>query len=406
MRGGYGVYYDQAALAPDEVLYFNAPYFDLNSVLPAAGAAAADARRIRSRRTYPLPLAGVGDGRFSAICGRRILQHWNVNVQRQLGTGARVEVAYVGSRGRKLIAARDINQPAPEHVRPTCGRIPFFADITASSRERVRPTTRLQLQVRAAPRSRCLGAAAYTLGQVRRRCVGILPERDGDANFPQDSNNPEAEWGRSNFDVRHRLSVGGLWQLPFGENATMAQRRACAASVSATGNCSGVLHAPERPAVHGGDSARASTTATPAAPVSASAPTTGRTSSGDPSVASDPTAERWFNTGAFAFPPFGHLRRRGPQHPRRPRLPEREPGVGRSALPSGAGSSAATAEASTCSTAPTSISRTTSWARRRSGRSCRRSARGGSSWGEGDLLEHEPRRRARLRSSSFGEVSP
>jgi outer membrane receptor protein involved in Fe transport len=30
LRGGYGISYDQAALAPNEFLYFNAPYFDLN----------------------------------------------------------------------------------------------------------------------------------------------------------------------------------------------------------------------------------------------------------------------------------------------------------------------------------------------------------------------------------------
>jgi hypothetical protein len=38
----------------------------------------------------------------------------------------------------------------------------------------------------------------------------------GDANFPQDSNNPSAEWARSNFDVRHRVTVSGVWELPFG----------------------------------------------------------------------------------------------------------------------------------------------------------------------------------------------
>ena len=31
VRGGYGISYDQAALAPNEFLYFNAPYFDLNT---------------------------------------------------------------------------------------------------------------------------------------------------------------------------------------------------------------------------------------------------------------------------------------------------------------------------------------------------------------------------------------
>ena len=30
VRGGYGIYYDQSALAPAEALYFNSPFFDNN----------------------------------------------------------------------------------------------------------------------------------------------------------------------------------------------------------------------------------------------------------------------------------------------------------------------------------------------------------------------------------------
>ncbi len=37
----------------------------------------------------------------------------------------------------------------------------------------------------------------------------------GDPNFPQDSDNLDAEWGRSGFDVRHRFSVSFSYDLPF-----------------------------------------------------------------------------------------------------------------------------------------------------------------------------------------------
>src|SRR4030095_5594770 len=40
----------------------------------------------------------------------------------------------------------------------------------------------------------------------------------GDPNFPQNSFNLAAERGRSNFDVRHRLSVSYSLALPFGKN--------------------------------------------------------------------------------------------------------------------------------------------------------------------------------------------
>src|SRR4030095_9690059 len=38
----------------------------------------------------------------------------------------------------------------------------------------------------------------------------------GDPNFPQNSYNLRGERGRSNFDVRHRLSVSYSYDLPFG----------------------------------------------------------------------------------------------------------------------------------------------------------------------------------------------
>ena len=124
----------------------------------------------------------------------------------------------------------------------------------------------------------------------------------GDANFPQDSNNPAAEWGRSNFDVRHRVSVSGLWQLPFGEN-----RRWLHDGFGAT--CLGnwdmyfVLSAqtgrPFTVAVHpdidNSNTGRASL---------------GFGSNDRPNVSGSPelsnrTPERWFNTDAFTMPVYG-----------------------------------------------------------------------------------------------------
>ena len=45
--------------------------------------------------------------------------------------------------------------------------------------------------------------------------VWIFHERR-DPNFPQDSANLGAEWGRSSFDVRHRFSVSFSYDVPFG----------------------------------------------------------------------------------------------------------------------------------------------------------------------------------------------
>ena len=61
---------------------------------------------------YPFPVPG------SALAIQRdlrtpYLQQWNFNVQRGLGSGRVLELTYAGTKGTKLVAARDINQPRP-----------------------------------------------------------------------------------------------------------------------------------------------------------------------------------------------------------------------------------------------------------------------------------------------------
>ena len=94
LRGGYGIYYNQGALATSEGLYFNPPYFNLSVYFPGAG-------------LPPLTLADPFPASFpvfipqSATAYQRDLQtpwmeHWNVNVQHQIGQTRSIEFAYVG----------------------------------------------------------------------------------------------------------------------------------------------------------------------------------------------------------------------------------------------------------------------------------------------------------------------
>ena len=128
VRGGYGLYYNQGALATAEGLYFNPPYFNLSVFFPLAG-------------LPPLTVQDPFPANFpvfipqSATAYQRDLatpwlEHWNVSVQRQISRGRGIEVAYVGSRGHDLISARDINQPAASPQVPNLRPNPLFADIT------------------------------------------------------------------------------------------------------------------------------------------------------------------------------------------------------------------------------------------------------------------------------------
>ena len=121
LRGGYGVYYDQSPLAPAEALYFNSPFFDNNIFFPFPGLPLTLNNPFPSFFPFPLPDSALAIQRDLRT---GYMQHWNLNVERQIGNRSLVEVAYVGSKGTKLLTARDINQPQPSVLPPGLPFVP------------------------------------------------------------------------------------------------------------------------------------------------------------------------------------------------------------------------------------------------------------------------------------------
>src|SRR6185295_18839489 len=148
------------------------------------------------------------------------MQHWNFNVERELWRASVLEVAYVGSKGTKLLTARDINQPQPSALPPGLPFVPRpdfrFDDIDLL--ESRANSSYQSLQARFERRlSRGLGAlVSYTWSKSIDDASNFFSSA-GDPNFPQNSYNLRGERGRSNFDVRHRLSASYSYDLPFGK---------------------------------------------------------------------------------------------------------------------------------------------------------------------------------------------
>ena len=291
VRGGYGVYYNQGALATSEGLYFNPPYFNLNVYFPVPG-------------LPPLTLQNPFPPNFPVYIPQSAtayqpdlqtpwLEHWNVNVQHQIGRGRGIEVAYVGSRGHDLISARDLNQPAPSPRVPNLRPNPLFADITLiESRGRSRYNA-LQVKFRQQMVDFLSALVSYTVGKSTDDASGFFTSA-GDPNFPQDSRHPEAEEGRSSFDVRHRLAASLSYLLPFTANKWVSDWQLQAVVTIESGR-------PFTVAVH----------------PDIDASNTGRSNlgfgyndrpnvTGDPALSESERSEtRWFDTGAFSMPPFG-----------------------------------------------------------------------------------------------------
>ncbi len=215
VRGGYGIYYDQSPLAPAEALYFNSPFFDNNIFFSLPGLPLMVDNPFPSFFPFALPDSALAIQRDLRT---GYMQHWNFNIERQLGSKNVLEVAYVGSKGTKLLTARDINQPQPSVLpqglpfvpRPN----PQFDDIDLL--ESRANSNYHALQARFQRRlSRGLSTlASYTWSKSIDDASNFFTSA-GDPNFPQNSYNVAAERGPSNFDVRHRLSVSYLYALPF-----------------------------------------------------------------------------------------------------------------------------------------------------------------------------------------------
>jgi hypothetical protein len=293
LRAGYGLYYDQSPLAPGEALYFNVPFFDINIFFPLQNSLLTLSDPFPANFPVPLPDSALA---LQRDLRTPYMQHWNLNIQRELGRSRVLEAAYVGSKGAKLLASRDINQPPPGVYqnpfflpRPN----PVFADITLIESRANSNYHSLQTRFQQRFDDGLSVLASYVWSKSIDDASGFFNSA-GDPNFPQDSFNVAAERGLSNFDTRHRLSVSYAYELPifkgrkylggwqtFGVVAWQSGRPFTVALLpdidnSGTGRASLGFGNNDRPNVNGNPDGNR-------------------------------TPERWFNTSAFSFPTPGRF---------------------------------------------------------------------------------------------------
>ncbi|MEP7338500.1 MAG: carboxypeptidase regulatory-like domain-containing protein [Acidobacteriota bacterium] len=299
VRAGYGVYYDQSPLAPGEGLYFNAPYYDFRFYYQSEQA---------PLTLYnPFPFNTPGQSASSAFAYDSNLrtsytQHWNLSVQQQLGGSTVAELAYVGSKGTKLLASRDINQPFARPQQPNLPRNPLFSEITQQESSAASNYHSLQarIQQRLAFGLSLLGS--YTFGKSIDNASGVFSST-GDPNYPQNSYNLAAERGRSGFDVRQRFSLSYSYDLPFGKGKALLADDGWATTLLSGWQTFGVI------------TLQTGRPFTVALLPEFDNSNTGISNLGflgndRPNLVGqgkldNPTPERWFNTAAFRFPPFG-----------------------------------------------------------------------------------------------------
>lgn len=137
-----------------------------------------------------------------------------ITVEQQISKNAKVAVSYLNSRGVHQFLTRNINAPFPgtyNPADPTSGVRPLgdVGNIYQYESEGILKQNQLIVNVTVRAASRVSLFGFYTLNYANSDAAGI-------ETFPSDQYNIAADYGRSAFDIRNRLFLGGTVGLPYG----------------------------------------------------------------------------------------------------------------------------------------------------------------------------------------------
>jgi hypothetical protein len=234
VRGGYGVFYnlfdrvgseDQLALNPPGLINNNvsssntAPLFFLQSGFPSGflnplnlDPAAGDLRRVRIRAVTP-------------DAPKTTIQQASIGFQREVLSNVVLSVDGVWTKGTDLATLINLNQNLPNAAgaRNALGPLPYpnfgFIEYRQQNGRSQYKGIDFGLERRFA-QGYGFGIS-YTLGDSKDNTSEHLTTQ-GSASFPQNSRNLEEWYGASDYDVRHRLAVNFVVELPFGKDKKYA----------------------------------------------------------------------------------------------------------------------------------------------------------------------------------------
>lgn len=258
IRGGYGLFYD----------WYESNLYD--QTLRVNGIAQRDILILNPG--YPDPYTGTladvqPGGRIQAAPDLQMpmVHQFSVGLERQVTENLSAQVQYQMLRGRNQMRSLNINQPVRtvtgidasgaeivSWVRPdpTVGNITQFDSTGRSETDRLT----FQANYRVPQRSIFFGGQ-YTLGQAKNHA-------DGATTLPMDSLNPDAEWGPSRQDVRHRvqamLNLPLVWGIRTNMNVNAQSGVPYTITTGLDANRDGLLN--ERPAGVSRNSARGDAT--------------------------------------------------------------------------------------------------------------------------------------------------
>ncbi len=194
IRGGAGIFYDRSGARPiQDILLFNGvrlrQFVHVNPTYPDPFSSG-----------VPLSSQPVSVVRLEPNIRIPYLFQYSFSLERQLQKSTTLAVTYLGSRGFAQFRSRDINAPLPPAFlsRPNTS-IGVLRQIESEGR---RATDSLEVTLRGNVTRFFSGMAQYRLAFAHDNSSGI--------NYlPPNAYDLSGEWGRSDFDRRHRFELLG-----------------------------------------------------------------------------------------------------------------------------------------------------------------------------------------------------
>jgi hypothetical protein len=193
-RGGAGIFYDRSGARPiQDILLFNGTRLRQYTLVNPG---------------YPDPFSGGGSLAAEPV-GITVLQpnvnipfvlQYSFTVERQLQKSTSLAIAYLGFQGFDQFRSRDINAPLPPaySARPDPS-VGVLRQIESAGR---RSSNSLEVTLRGNITRFFNGMAQYRLSSAHDDTSGIN-------YFPPNAYDLSGEWGRSDFDRRHRFELLG-----------------------------------------------------------------------------------------------------------------------------------------------------------------------------------------------------
>jgi hypothetical protein len=241
IRGGYGIFHD----------WYDSNLYD--QTLRVNGIAQRDLLILNPG--YPDPTGGISatvlpGGRVQAAPDLKLpyVHQASIGIERAVTTRLNLQASYMRIRGRNQLRSRNVNAPGATGVRPepNIGTVTQIESTGRSATDRLNVNANYRL-----PGRRTFINFNYTLSSVKNTADNTL-------SLPANSLDPDAEWGPSSQDVRHRFNAMLNFGLPFGMRANFGGNAQSAAPYTITtgrdDNRDGVTN--DRPAGVGRNSAR------------------------------------------------------------------------------------------------------------------------------------------------------